>query len=311
MISIIIITKNAEEFILDCLNSLAKANGIKGSEILIVDANSTDSTKQVINEFSERHPKLVKLIKSQKAGYSTQRNLGLKKAKGKIALFISSDTTVDKRILNEFKKEEFQASQGRIINVANNIFGLAKIKSLGFIYQKGLKNNIEQASTVNLAIKKTNYNFNEKIKACEDKELFIRNNIKLSNNNGIVYHKLHENMGQFLSKVYKEAESLAILGKKYPKIKNMFKWKLIFCSQTIGLVFIILGVLNPLSYLFGILFLIAPLNYIPKLSKNFKKEVKNYNSYQMAAFLVAQVFVILSFFSISLGTLKGYLSKRP
>jgi glycosyltransferase involved in cell wall biosynthesis len=55
LVSVIITTKNEERNIGNCLESvLAQAYPAESIEIIVVDNNSTDRTKQIINEFSER-----------------------------------------------------------------------------------------------------------------------------------------------------------------------------------------------------------------------------------------------------------------
>ncbi|MCK5878669.1 MAG: glycosyltransferase [Holophagae bacterium] len=101
-ISIIVITKDEEQNIRPCLNTLITADYPADLfEIIVVDA-STDRTPAIIAEY-----KSVRLIKST-AGFSRQRNEGLKTARFDIIAFVDADTIVPtswlKAIVTGFKE---------------------------------------------------------------------------------------------------------------------------------------------------------------------------------------------------------------
>lgn len=83
MISVVILTKNEETNIVDCLESIAWCD-----EIIVVDDFSTDRTLQVIKNFNPR----VKIFQHElQEDFSAQRNFGLSKAKGEWILFVDAD----------------------------------------------------------------------------------------------------------------------------------------------------------------------------------------------------------------------------
>ncbi len=87
-ISVIVITKNEGQNIRSCLDSLiAQEYPSNCYEIIVVDA-STDRTPAIVSEY-----KSVGLIKS-KAGFSRQRNKGLKAARFDILAFVDADTVI-------------------------------------------------------------------------------------------------------------------------------------------------------------------------------------------------------------------------
>jgi len=71
MVCIIIVTHNNDSTLKSALNSLLSSELI--NEIVIVDNDSTDNTKLIINEFSRRYQSLIKKIE-------LRRNLGFPKA---------------------------------------------------------------------------------------------------------------------------------------------------------------------------------------------------------------------------------------
>ena len=83
MLSTIIITKNEEKMIEDCLISL-KFEG----EIIVMDTGNTDRT----NEIAASHK--AKIIKSAGKDYSQFRNDGLKAAKSSWILYVDADERV-------------------------------------------------------------------------------------------------------------------------------------------------------------------------------------------------------------------------
>ena len=93
MISAVILTKNEENKIVDCLESVDWCD-----EIIIIDDFSTDRTLQVVRNFNSR----VKIFQHDLNGdFSSQRNFGLLKAKGEWILFIDAD----ERLSNGLKGE--------------------------------------------------------------------------------------------------------------------------------------------------------------------------------------------------------------
>ncbi|MBD3415073.1 MAG: glycosyltransferase [Candidatus Aminicenantes bacterium] len=109
-ISIIIITHNEEDNIIDCLDSLSQIDYPKDKyEIVVVDA-STDSTPDIVSGYPD-----VKLIKSQK-GFSQQRNTGWRQALFELIAFIDADTIIPPeylKVVNRvFQKEKKSAALG-------------------------------------------------------------------------------------------------------------------------------------------------------------------------------------------------------
>lgn len=94
MISAIIITKNEENNIAQCLQSVLWCD-----EILVIDDNSEDKT---INKILELKNKKVHVFKhSVHNDFSQQRNYGLLKARGDWILFIDADERVSSSLQYE------------------------------------------------------------------------------------------------------------------------------------------------------------------------------------------------------------------
>lgn len=105
LISVIITTKNEEENIRNCLESIKLQNYLKSKiETIVVDNNSIDKTKEIAKEYTEKvynYPNLdsQKRIRNFRGA---QLNFGVKKSRGEIVFFPDADMTFDKELLHEF-----------------------------------------------------------------------------------------------------------------------------------------------------------------------------------------------------------------
>jgi glycosyltransferase involved in cell wall biosynthesis len=88
-VSIIIPTYNEINVLGECLDSLSRQT-YKDVEVIVVDDGSSDGT-------AER----FKVIKQDHQGAGNARNLGAKKAKGEILVFVDADMTFDKNFIKK------------------------------------------------------------------------------------------------------------------------------------------------------------------------------------------------------------------
>ena len=89
LVSVIIPTLNAEEYIKQCVDSLL--NQTYGNiEVICVDVGSTDHTVPILKYMQEKDNRLI-LIEQEKAGISAARNIGLDRAKGKYISFVEAE----------------------------------------------------------------------------------------------------------------------------------------------------------------------------------------------------------------------------
>ncbi len=105
-ISVILSTYNRAGLLKDCLSSLVNQSASNSLyEIIVVDNNSKDNTKHVINNFINRFPELnIHYIKEKRQGLSHARNTGCKNARGKYLAYIDDDAKAPKNwIINIVK----------------------------------------------------------------------------------------------------------------------------------------------------------------------------------------------------------------
>jgi glycosyltransferase involved in cell wall biosynthesis len=119
-ISIIICTYNRCDSLKATLQSILSANidDAISTEIVVIDNNSTDQTKQVTNQFLGNTDIEIRYFLEQKQGLSFARNRGVKEAAGEILVFADDDVIVDKEWVNNifaaFRDSEVSCVGGRI-----------------------------------------------------------------------------------------------------------------------------------------------------------------------------------------------------
>lgn len=100
LISVIIVAYNSDEYLRDCLKSLFRAR-YKHLEILVVDNNSKDKTRDIINSFRKR---ISHIFLDNNVGYAGANNIGIKHANGEFIFLLNPDTKVDINIFNNLLK---------------------------------------------------------------------------------------------------------------------------------------------------------------------------------------------------------------
>lgn len=89
-ITIIIPVHNEERYLSACLESVLEQKGVE-YEVIVIDDCSTDSTPQILEEFTKRQNR-IKIIKNKKnIGQGLSRNIGLENANGRYILFLDAD----------------------------------------------------------------------------------------------------------------------------------------------------------------------------------------------------------------------------
>ncbi|MDM8560660.1 glycosyltransferase family 2 protein [Candidatus Parabeggiatoa sp. HSG14] len=93
LLSVIIITKNEENHISECLNSVAWCD-----EIIVVDSGSTDNTVTLCRSFTDKV-----FVTKDWLGFGVQKNRALVKATGKWILSIDADERITPALQQEIK----------------------------------------------------------------------------------------------------------------------------------------------------------------------------------------------------------------
>ena len=97
-ISVVICTYNRSRHLKNILNSLAEQEVPDDLvwEIVVIDNNSKDDTKDVVDEFTLKTPIPVKYFTEEKQGLSHARNRGIVESEGKYVAFTDDDAIAEK-----------------------------------------------------------------------------------------------------------------------------------------------------------------------------------------------------------------------
>ena len=120
-ITVILCTYNRCRDLAGTLESVA-ASQVPSSvtwEVLVVDNNSTDQTRDVVEGFCRRHPGRFRYLFEPKAGKSYALNAGIANARGEVLAFVDDDVTVEPTWLQNLTAElhggEWAGTAGRIL----------------------------------------------------------------------------------------------------------------------------------------------------------------------------------------------------
>ncbi len=110
MLTAIICTYNRAKYIGGLLESVAKNDLAKSAyEIVLVDNNSTDNTREICEVFAKAHKDVqFRYVLEPEQGLSAARNKGIKEAKGDVIVYIDDDALVDTDYLRTYA-EWFEA----------------------------------------------------------------------------------------------------------------------------------------------------------------------------------------------------------
>lgn len=90
----IIIAKNEEEMIADCIDTLDFCD-----EIVLIDNGSTDRTKEIAKHLGAR------IYSDDRPSFAERRNFGREKAKGKWILYVDADERIPKELAEEITEK--------------------------------------------------------------------------------------------------------------------------------------------------------------------------------------------------------------
>jgi|DewCreStandDraft_4_1066084.scaffolds.fasta_scaffold01055_8 GT2 family glycosyltransferase len=117
-ISAVICTRNRGQRLALALESLVKQTGIDPSraEVIVVDNNSTDDTRQVAESFRSRMPFHYVIVPEPAVGLSNARNRGLDVASGDVVAFLDDDAiAADSWLAAHFAAYSFAANVGGVM----------------------------------------------------------------------------------------------------------------------------------------------------------------------------------------------------
>ncbi len=158
-VSVIIPVYNGEKTLRQCLDSVLNQT-YKNYEIIVVDNNSTDRTKEIIKEFQKKEKgknKKIRYLFEEKQGRGAARYKGEINSKGEIILMTDSDCIIPKNWIKEMIKalKNYDAIQGFQEAASDDYWSRYKQITSEIKYKnEKMENLLGKMDTKNFAIKK-------------------------------------------------------------------------------------------------------------------------------------------------------------
>lgn len=179
-ITIIIPAYNGKQTLHQCLSSVLNQT-YKNYEIIVVDNNSNDTTKQIINDLQKKNDKLKYLFEEQKS-VGNARNAGINIATGDILVFTDSDCTVPNNWIEKLTEPIINENENVVLGSSKNNISNYWTKSiqkadLSFLKETKSGKYINSLDGKNFAIKSKlikELMFDPKIQMTDDLDLYIR-----------------------------------------------------------------------------------------------------------------------------------------
>ena len=112
-ISVLIPVYNVEKYLSRCLNSVMEQEFDGSLEVICVNDGSTDSSGEILEQYSKRYPEL-KIINKENQGLASARYSAIRVAKGEYIGFVDSDDCIGKdyfqKLYSEAKKHNADIS---------------------------------------------------------------------------------------------------------------------------------------------------------------------------------------------------------
>jgi glycosyltransferase involved in cell wall biosynthesis len=120
-ITVILCTFNRSQSLARALDSVALCTLPASAEweVLVVDNNSTDQTRQLVEEFSRRYTERFRYLFEAKPGKSHALNAGIREARGDVLAFMDDDVVVEpawlQKLIAPFESGGWAGVGGRIV----------------------------------------------------------------------------------------------------------------------------------------------------------------------------------------------------
>lgn len=112
-LSIIIVSYNTKPYTLKAVEAVYRTLRLLHYEIIVVENNSQDGTYEALRK---KFPKVVVLATKETMGFGAASNLGAKRAKGKVLLFLNPDTEVQEGAIDCLFSDLSQGNARRVIS---------------------------------------------------------------------------------------------------------------------------------------------------------------------------------------------------
>jgi len=309
--SLIIPVYNRPNEIDELLGSLVEQTYTKNFEVIVVEDGSSESSENVIKNYSRKLNLHYFFKENTGAGHS--RNFGMLKATGNYYIIFDSDCIIPPNYLVEVEKaltHNFTDAYGGADAAHESFTTIQKAinySMTSFFTTGGIRGNKKaidkfQPRSFNLGMSKKAFeqtNGFSKMTIGEDIDLTFRlweNNFETQFiEDAFVYHKRRSTFKQFFKQTFAFGQGRPFLNKKYPDTKKITYWfPTVFVCFT--LVSLLLGFmlsklfLTPITIYFAIIFIDALLK-----------------SKKIMVAITSVITTIIQFFGYGLGFIKGLI----
>lgn len=102
--SIIIPVYNAQDTLKKCIYSILNQT-YKDYEIILINDGSTDNSQEIIDDYTNKYPDVIKSYTQVNSGIAKARNKGIELSKGEYLFFIDNDDYIDNYYIETFVNE--------------------------------------------------------------------------------------------------------------------------------------------------------------------------------------------------------------
>lgn len=118
LLSIIIVNYKSAKLVCNCIKSVYAQNPVIDFEIIVVDNNSEDGSKEKILTL---FPKVIWLEMNYNSGFARANNEGIRKSNGNVVLLLNSDTIIEnnavEKCFEDFYSSEYVACGVQLLNL--------------------------------------------------------------------------------------------------------------------------------------------------------------------------------------------------
>ncbi len=101
LLTLVIPTYNMEKYLTKCLNSVTAPCIPSSLEVIVVNDGSKDASLEIMKEFQQKRPDIIRIIDKKNGHYGSCINIGLQMAKGKYFRPLDADDWMDTNALSK------------------------------------------------------------------------------------------------------------------------------------------------------------------------------------------------------------------
>ena len=293
VVSIIIPVLNEERYIAQCIDSiLQQTYPTEKIEVLIIDGNSTDNTRAIVEKYSNHFPEIIKIISNEKRIQSCAMNIGIKEAKGKYIIRLDAHADYADNYIEECVKlldtNEYENVGGIAITKSKTPFGEVVAQMMSSTFGVGnstfrTANKSGEVDTVPFgAFKRDLFDkiggFDERLARNEDNEINYRirkkgGKVYLSNTIQFVYY-CRDSLRDILKMAFQNGKWTIIASRFCPGSMRLRHFVPLAFALSIIVGLILSPLFKPVAFLFGaelLLYCILDFYFSQKSSKSRKQ----------------------------------------